>query len=63
MMGKKVWAVHVMTDGSDHYLYAFKTKPTKEQVCKLVAEREGNIEDASWYEDSCCVDIEECDVL
>lgn len=35
---KDIYIVHVVTESSDHYYFAFKKKPTRKQIEKLMGD-------------------------
>lgn len=59
----KVWIAHVTTESSDHYYYAFKKEPKRDDVVEKVWKSEGMIEDLNWYKDTTSVEIVGCTVL
>lgn len=59
---EKVWIVHVTTEAEDSYLWAYVSKPMREQLIRRVWSMEGCCEDLSWYEATVRIEIKEVEL-
>ena len=58
----KVYTAHVRTESSDHYIWVYKNKPSREDVINQLFNWEGAA-DLEWYENTTSVTIEEQELI
>jgi hypothetical protein len=59
----RVYVVHVVNGGGDHYLHAFRKKPDRKQIVEMIWELEGKEESIEDYNECLSIDIQRCEVL
>lgn len=58
-----VYTVVATTESSDDYMFAFRNRPSRDDIVKFVHNLEGKTEDLRFYQETLSVRVEETEII